>query len=163
MKIRLFPGIIFVLLGINLCVVVITVYLAHTDRSFAVVPDYYGKALAWNEVAAQRERNRELGWTANIEVGGVGVSGRTVAVRLQDREGDPITGADVEILAFHNARASAQYRTTLDDAGDGVYRAVMPLHDAGVWEFRVRARTEEGTLTSSASVAVAGAAQGAGR
>ena len=41
-RIRLWPGIIFALLGVHACVVATTFYLANADPSVAVEPDYYG-------------------------------------------------------------------------------------------------------------------------
>lgn len=53
-RFRLWPGMIFALLGLNACVVGVTLYLAHSDRSFAVEPEYDRKALAWQETAEQQ-------------------------------------------------------------------------------------------------------------
>ena len=52
----LFPGIVFGLLTTNMIVVGITLYLAHSDRSFAVEPAYDQRALSWDEQAAGQRR-----------------------------------------------------------------------------------------------------------
>jgi len=154
MKIRAFPGMIFGLLGLNASIVAVTVYLAHSDPSFAVVPDYYSKALAWDDTAAQLRHNAQLGWTAGLEVGGVGVAGRTVSVRVSDRSLAPIAGATVDVVAFHNARAGTQYTATLSQAAPGLYQASLPLDRPGQWEFRIRVRQGAETFTASTQTAV---------
>lgn len=135
---RIFPGIVFALLGTNVCIVGATVYLANSDRSFAVVPDYYQKALAWNQTASQRDRNRLLAWSVDVAVGAPGVRGRTVSARVADRDGKAIERGKVELIAFHDARAGEQFSATLTENSPGVYGASMPLERAGSWEFRVR-------------------------
>jgi nitrogen fixation protein FixH len=60
-----------------------------------------------------------------------------VTVRLADKAGAPIAGAQVTVEAFHNARASRILSAALDPRGQG-YSAVMPLERPGLWEFRLR-------------------------
>ena len=147
---RLFPGIVFVLLGTNVCIVGATVYLANSDRSFAVVPDYYQKALAWNQTLAQQQRNAALGWSATVSVGAESTLGRTVSVRLLDRAGMPVERANVELIAFHDARAADQYGATLSEAAPGVYETAMPIERAGSWEFRIRVQHGTDVFTAEA-------------
>lgn len=120
--------------GANIALVVITA----RDTSFAVEPDYYAKALAWDETMAQQARNEALGWSLGLRVDPAGARGEaTVTVRLDDRAGAPIEGAQVAVEAFHNARASRVLSAVLTPEGRG-YAASMPLDRAGLWEFRLR-------------------------
>jgi nitrogen fixation protein FixH len=118
----------------NIALIVITA----RDASFAVEPDYYAKALAWDETMAQARRNEALGWSLGLGIEPAGERGRvTVAARLADRSGAPLDGARVSLEALHNARASRVLTATLEPRGAG-YAAVMPLSRPGLWEFRVR-------------------------
>lgn len=118
----------------NIALVVITA----RDASFAVEPDYYAKALAWDETMAQERRNEALGWSLGLRIEPAGERGRvTVAAGLADRAGAPIQGARVSLEALHNARASRVLTATLEPRGGG-YAAVMPLSRPGLWEFRAR-------------------------
>jgi len=120
--------------GANIALVVITA----RDASFAVEPDYYAKALAWDETMAQQARNEMLGWRLGFDVERAAERGQvTVAARLADRAGAPLEGARVSIEALHNARASHVLKATLEPQGSR-YAAVMPLARPGLWEFRVR-------------------------
>ena len=120
--------------GANIALVVIT----SRDASFAVEPDYYAKALAWDETMAQEARNEALGWSLALGVEPTGERGRmTVAARLTDRAGVPLEGARVAIEALHNARANRVLTATLEPRRPG-YVTVMPLARPGLWEFRVR-------------------------
>ena len=120
--------------GANIALLVIT----SRDASFAVEPDYYAKALAWDETMAQQTRNEALGWSLGLGVEPTGERGRvTVAARLTDRAGVPLSGARVAIEGLHNARANRVLTAVLEQRGLE-YAAAMPLARPGLWEFRVR-------------------------
>ena len=120
--------------GANIALVVIT----SRDTSFAVEPNYYAKALAWDDTMARQARSDALGWSLGLRVDPADARGRMVAtVGLADRAGAPIEGARVAVEAFHNARASRILSAALIPDGQG-YAAVMPLDRAGLWEFRLR-------------------------
>jgi nitrogen fixation protein FixH len=118
----------------NVALIVIT----SRDASFAVEPDYYAKALAWDETMAQQARNEALGWSLVIAVEPTGERGRmAVVVGLSDGAGAPLPGARIEIEALHNARASRVLTAVLEPRGPD-YATVMQLSRPGLWEFRVR-------------------------
>jgi len=120
--------------GANIALLVIT----SRDASFAVEPDYYAKALAWDETMAQQARNEALGWSLGLSVEPTGERGRvTVEARLTDRAGVPLSGARVAVEGLHNARANRVLTAVLEPRGPE-YAAVMPLARPGLWEFRVR-------------------------
>lgn len=131
--------------GVNIALVVIT----SRDASFAVEPDYYAKALAWDDTMAQQARNEALGWSLGLRVEPAGERGRmTVTARLTDSAGAPLLGAHVAIEARHNARANRVLTAALEpwDAG---YAAAMPLARPGLWEFRVRATRGRDVFTAT--------------
>ena len=157
-RIRLFPGMVFVLLGFNGCMVATTLYLANSDRSFAVEPEYDRKALAWDQTAAQRARSRELNWGVELQVGGVGVLGRYLALRLSDSKGGPVHGATVSMVAFHSARAAQRYSLDFKEQSEGEYVASIPVERPGLWHFELLARsgTDMFTGTLERSIPAAG-------
>ena len=114
-------------------------FITSRDASFAVEPNYYAKALAWDERMAQEARNEALGWSLALRVDPTAARDRmAVTARLVDRAGDPIQGARVDVEAFHNARASRILTTALAPSGEA-YAAMMPIDRPGLWEFRLRA------------------------
>lgn len=138
--IRLWPGMVFGLIGLNVSVVALTLYLAHSDASFAVEPDYYQKALAWDESARLAARSADLGWNAALEVSASGAAREPwISLRLTDRQGAPVADAKVEVTAFASARASERRRIDLREISPGIYSAALTGARAGAWEFAISA------------------------
>ena len=143
------PGLVIALLAGQGCLLLVMVLLATADRSFAVEPDYYQKGLRWNEIAAQRHRNTQLGWAVSLAFGDpAGALGdREVRCTLSDREGRLLDGAEVEVIAFAHSRGSRREQMTLEPAGGGVYCGKMRFARKGRWEFRLTVRRGPETFT----------------
>lgn len=111
--------------------------IAAHDEAFAVEPDYYQKAVHFDDEMALRAGSAKLGWRVipTLALGVPGQSGSLDAT-VTDSSGTPITGATVQVLAMHNARASHQLTATLRDAGEGRYRAPLDAVRPGEWELR---------------------------
>ena len=140
---RLFwPGFILALLGGQILVLIVMVYFAAMDGSFAVEPDYYQKALNWDKEVAQLRENERLNWSLQIDVGDeAGVLGeRVVTCTLRDREGKSLDGAVIQLLAFPHARGVERTTATLEPRGNGAYETTLRLSRKGLWEFRLRAQ-----------------------
>lgn len=157
MRPRLFPGIVFALLGLNVSIVAATVYLAHSDRSFAVEPGYDEKAMRWDETVEARRRSDSLGWDATVHLGDGGGAPR-LTVLLTARDGAPVEGASVVAVAFASVRASQRYRLELGAAGPGRYEAVLPSPRAGLWQVQVRASREGEAFVRDCSMELIGGA-----
>lgn len=142
--------------GANVWVAVV----AGSDPSFAIEPDYYAKAIAWDSTMAQARENARLGWRIETRVGSVSTTRSTrLDVVLVDSTGAPIRDATVHVAAFFNARASHVLAATLQfDAGD--YTAQLPMTYAGEWELRFDVRRGNEHFTNTTRVdAVAAAHQ----
>lgn len=128
------------LLGIQVVVGVGAVILATGDPSVSVVPDYYDKALRWDDEKQSRADSEALGWQADISVpGGADRNGdRTVVVRLRDEEGTAIDGAAVIMSVYHHARASELQELELRGHGDGHYSGTARMPQGGLWQFELR-------------------------
>lgn len=115
-------------------------FVARSDPAFAVEPDYYSKAVAWDARMAQARRDSALGWraTAALTLARPGIPGRIV-VTLTDVDGKPVTGATLAVEAMHNARAAQRYEASLLPGDDGDYAAALDAHRAGAWEVRLTA------------------------
>lgn len=145
------PGMIFALLGINISIVGLTAFLALSDSSFAIEPDYYRKAMQWDQTALQRERNSELGWTVESPPSPAGLP---VVLRLRDRDGAAVSGAKVEVIAFHNAHAGDRLQTTLSEIEPGMYRSNEALIRTGQWQLRIVAQRGDELFTAEQAHAV---------
>lgn len=142
-------GLILTLLASQIVLMAAMVYLATSDASFAIEPNYYQKGLNWDAVAAQRQQNQRLGWSAQLEVGTeVSAAGeRTLICTLADRTGRPLDGAMIDAVAFAHARASDRATVTLVPAGNGRYEAPVRFARAGLWEFRLAVQRGPETFT----------------
>lgn len=152
MKTRLWPGIVFGLLGLNVAVVTVTIVAANSDPSFGVEPGYDTRAAAWNQTARQHAANRALGWSATAPAP---VTGAPLRILLSGRHGEPVSGAGVTVEAFQHARSRARRHAAMDEFSPGEYRAATLAPDAtGVWEVRLRAMRGPDVFTAELTVVV---------
>jgi nitrogen fixation protein FixH len=111
-------------------------YVAGADPSFAIEPNYYAKAVAWDSTAAQGKRNTALGWRLSPSLTPfVPRVGARLSVALADAAGAPITDAIVKVSALYNARANTVLESTLRPDTSG-YATILGVSHAGQWEFR---------------------------
>ncbi len=122
--------------------------VATGDATFAVEPNYYQKALHWDETMAQEARNAALGWSVTVAFVGAPQPGRVKLVaRVNDRAGHAVRGAHVGVEAFHGARASQVLAATLSPDSTGGYAATLPLARPGLWELRLRVERGDEVFT----------------
>ena len=143
------PGIIIGLLAAQMLLLLTMAYIATSDRSFAVEPDYYQKALHWDQLAAQDRKNQQLGWSAHIKVSQAAdlMKRRDVTCTLTNSAGEPLSGVSVELVAFPHARGEERLTLELAEQGEGKYATNMPVTRSGLWEFRITASRESHRFT----------------
>lgn len=113
--------------------------VANDDPSFAIEPDYYQKALKWDDEMAQQQRNATLKWQLTPALSPFDRKGAVLTVRLTDSTGAALTGAKVTVAALANARANAVLDATLAPGARDGYAVVLPINRAGEWELRFEA------------------------
>lgn len=136
------PALVIGLLAGQIVLVLVMAYLAVSDHSFAVEPDYYRKALRWNSEISQQQANRRLGWTMHIEVSEQAdlMQQRDVRCAITDPAGLPVAGAHVEIVAFPHVRGNERQELMLSEPEAGRYGATVRMSQGGLWEFRITAQ-----------------------
>ena len=133
---RLFPGIIFALLGMNVVIVGVTVYAANKDGGAVIEPDYYRKALAYDTLAAQQRDADALGWQYDTDL--VAADDTTaLRMQLQDDTQSAVTGAVVRAVAFASARADQRTHLLLRESSSGTYEASFEPDRAGLWRIEL--------------------------
>ena len=130
---------VVLILGTTVAANFYVMHLAGDDPSFAIEPDYYDRALHWDDELAQRERNAQLGWRASPALDAAAAQGTTVQVRLADAAGVPVRDATVRVSAFPIARSAQVAEATLSPRADGAYAAPFPVQRSGAWEVRIEA------------------------
>ncbi len=106
---------------------------ATNDPSFAIEPDYYAKAVAWDDLQAERAASEALGWSLSVEPVATGIR-----ARLTDALSRPIDGAQLALEAFPNAKASERTAAILLPRGGGTYELprVLGRGTGTLWELR---------------------------
>lgn len=144
------PGGVFLLLGMNMVIVGITVYAALSDKSVSIEKKYYEKALAWDETAKQRDLNAALGWKVEITAAAT----RQIEITLRDSSDQRIRAAKVNAEVFHDARSSERSLLTFVGDGSGTYRALCPDGPDGSWHLRTRIEAVKMVFTDERSIEV---------
>jgi nitrogen fixation protein FixH len=141
---------ISLVLGVTVAANLVLYHVAGADPSFAIEPDYYAKAVAWDSTVAQAKRNAALGWRLSPTLSPFSTtSGARVSVALTDSTGVRITDAIVKVAALYNARAGTVLESTLQLDASG-YSTTLAVAHAGEWELRfdVTRRGDHFTSTS---------------
>lgn len=131
-------GIVVILLATvasNVAVIVLT----SDDPSFAVEPDYYRKAVAWDSTEARRDRSDALGWRASARVDTLANGASEITIALTDASGAAVRSASVRGALLHVARANDVQQVVFAATDDGRYVARAEMERAGVWELRLTA------------------------
>lgn len=127
--------------------------VASDDPSFAIEPDYYRKAVAWDSTLAQARQDSILGWRLTPQLQVVAATGKTtLSATLTDSTGAPISGAVVKVSALPVARANEVHEVTLAAAGAGEYAAQLDSGREGRWELRFDVRAGATHFTEVARV-----------
>lgn len=143
------PALVIALLSGQVLLILIMAYVAVSDQSFAVEPDYYQQALHWDAMQAQARVNVALNWQVQIDVGSQAdlFRNRDFRCTITDRTGQPVDGASVQLTAFPHARGSQRSRLDLDPQGLGRYGTRLHMPRAGLWEFRLAVTRGEDVFT----------------
>lgn len=137
------PWFIVALLASHVLAMVVAVTIAVRDRSFAVVPNYYDRAVNWDEEQAKFRASEKLGWQVQVEAAGQvdPLGRRVVSFVLTDSRGHAISGATLQVEYFHEAHGDEDHDVELTpDASDPTrFTRLLPMRYAGEWEFHFTA------------------------
>lgn len=151
-------GFVILLLGGSVGAWIYAAFLAISDPSMAVVPDYHEKALHWDEHLATERASHNTGWTTAIVPGPI-VPGplatsrteRELTIFVRDRDAKPVTGATGQLRYYHHARAGAAQTATLRESDPGSYVCQAPFVRAGFWQIELK--LERGDVRFESSTA----------
>jgi len=131
-------GLIVGLLGLQVVVGGVAIFLATSDPSHSVVPNYHQQALESDKVLATRQVSQRLGWTWTIMPGQQtdSTGKRQLIVNLQDSKTQPITEAHLAIQLWHHARGNSRQNITLSPVPSkpGWYQGEALIDRAGLWQ-----------------------------
>ncbi len=115
------------LLTMNFSIVALTFWLAGSDPSVAVEPDYYRKALEWDRSDAQRRAGARLAWSVTLTHSPAAASSTPrLNLTLRDRDNNPVEGAAVHATLFRHDRAADRSAADFSEESPGLYTAPTP-------------------------------------
>lgn len=116
-------------------------FAARSDGGAQIVENYYDEALSFDETRAAQVASDALGWTAEVSVGACEGGLCPVEVAVRDRGGAPIDNLTGVVRASRPQDATAVARLPLSPSETpGVYRQLMPIARAGLWDFAIDAQ-----------------------
>lgn len=137
---RRWPLFIIGLLVTQAAGLAVMITIAVSDPSVAVEPDYYEKAVNWDQTAAARAQTLRLGWTAAVSVGPLSGQDRELHLSINDRDGKGVSEVLVHVEMFHQARSGDRLQADLRGMGAGGYVTRLPIERPGLWEVRITAK-----------------------
>jgi len=132
---------------------ILAVRIATGDPTFTSVPDYYQRAVAWDDQAAAQRASDALGWQAEVTSSALG--DRLVVV-VRDAHGAPVDGLVGVVSAYHHARTRDVYDAPLTARGDGTYFAAIGVGAPGAWQVALRAERGDEVFVLATEVVVRG-------
>lgn len=128
------------------------VYIAVNNPATRIQGDTYEASLRWDEVVAEQEASRALGWQVDIVTcrqRGLDEEGRCVIeLDVYDRDGLPVEGLEGELSLERADDTSLDRDATFTGTGEGHYEAKVELGRAGLYQMEIRLTGEEGTWIS---------------
>jgi nitrogen fixation protein FixH len=126
------------LLGSMLLGLGVLAAIAIDDPHFALEPNYYDKAVHWDQSQREARDSAALGvqltLPATLALSHDGTL--EIELRVAERGGSALGAAVVELEAFPNAYASRVERIALREVSAGVYRGRLSGKAQGLWELR---------------------------
>lgn len=146
MKDRWIPGCFIaffvLLLGLE------SAFVALASQSFTglVTDNAYAVGLNYNEVLAQREAEKKLGWKTDLAFEqGAGLVGR-LSLRVHDANGQLLVADKVRATAERMSRFPQIQEVNYERQPDGSYSARLSVPLAGRWFIRARIQLREQVL-----------------
>ncbi|QDU32102.1 FixH [Poriferisphaera corsica] len=131
----LWGGIIVLLLGGHATIMIGAAYLALSDRSHAVTPNYYERAVKWDETRAEQVKSDALGWDIEYAFGEPDLTGeRELVVRVKDAAGQLSDGMSGWVEMFSHKVAGKVIGMEVS-VGETVK---VKMRESGIWTIRFR-------------------------
>jgi len=101
-----------------------------TDRA-------YDRGRTYNRTLAARAAQDALGWHVRLGVAPAEPGIVRLVVEAADRDGAPLSGADVSVTLVRPVERGHDRTASLAERGAGRYGATLPIDLAGQWEARI--------------------------
>ncbi|MCA9021383.1 MAG: FixH family protein [Planctomycetaceae bacterium] len=141
-------GVIFSLLGVQILISGVAVFLATSDPSNVIVEGYYEQALSWDEHRLTQAKSDSLGWKSKVifEKSPGLLEKPRLEIALLDASRQPVAACQMEGELFHHARAGDVYKVRFVETRPGHYAALVPIQQPGLWELSLVAAGTAGSF-----------------
>lgn len=109
-------------------------YLAISTQPGVVVEHSYERGLNYNLYLAEAEAQAKRGWQSQTVL-----NDKTLRFTLQDKDGQPLTGATVTAQMIRPLQDGADFNVTLEESAPGVYISQVSFPFPGNWDARISA------------------------
>jgi nitrogen fixation protein FixH len=106
----------------------------------------YTKGLRFNDQIREAEVYKRLGWHVAARFSPVEARRGTIEVKLTDRNGAALTGAEVSVEFSRPVEKDRDFTLTLRSHGGGRYSADAEFPLAGIWDVKYRIARGSETL-----------------
>ena len=141
---RFWVSLVVVLLGIQVAIGATAIYLANSDPTTAIIPNYYESAVNWDSTRRARELTDHLGWSIQPTVGPLQSGERAIRIELRTRDGLPVANARVTADLFHHAKGADVHRIRLQESEAGLYSGVCSIVQSGLWQMDLHIEGDHG-------------------
>lgn len=135
---RRWPLLVITALAAQMAFGVWMMRVAGSDPNFAIEPDYYARAVHWDETMEQARRDRALGWRAVATLTRTSGQPALLVVSILDSVGAPLLIDSLRADVLPVAHASRTRTLTLARNGDQ-WEAQMRDAESGLWETSIHA------------------------
>jgi nitrogen fixation protein FixH len=142
---RFWVSFICLILGSNVAMGFFAVYLALSDPSQSVIPNYYQKGLDWDKTKALWAASEKLGWSVQVSItpDSAAAVKRKIRLTVLDRDGKTVEKAMGSLALFHHAHGKSVQELSLNEVFPGVYECEAIMADPGRWEMTLHLKQEE--------------------
>lgn len=141
------------LLGLHTSGMLLAVRIATSDSSFASTPDFYTRAVLWDDISAQRRASDALGWSAAFAPSALA---ERIVVDVSDANGAPVDGLVGTLRAFLHTRPKQALEVALEPRGGGVYFAGVEVGEPGAWQLTLVAQRGDEVFVADHELVVLG-------
>ena len=119
----------------------------------AVLPDYYSKALQWDQYRAQLRASDALGWNVQIQQLDENLPDgrRQVRMVLTGADQKPVNGAALIVHCYHLSHGDEAKTIQPPDTGGSQFLLTLPQPYQGFWQFELTATAGGKTYIHSAT------------
>jgi nitrogen fixation protein FixH len=127
------------LFGIVIAVNLVFVTLAIDTFTGVTTANPYKEGLAYNQVLAARDAQRDLGWQGAVGFAAAGSGRERISVALSDAAGSPLTGLQLDGSLRRPTNEGLDRPLAWRETAPGRYQAEVALPQRGNWDLVVSA------------------------